>query len=264
MKIILTLTTISLVMVMGLFIINQPTTIDSDLVANLAGASQAYQDGNYAEAVQSYQQVIEMGVVNSDLYYNVGNAYFKQGNLGQAILNYKRALRLNPRDADIQTNLALAQEQTKDQLDTSGESIINQLAEISETWLTQDELALLVVMLWVGLVSLIMAYLFSQSSRTQELLLYGVSVVGFLVIFSGLILSARFYVNYTNPAGVIIADTVDVSSGPSNQSLTEFTLHAGTMIRLLELGDEWVRITLPGNELQGWVSADTVAFIDEH
>jgi tetratricopeptide (TPR) repeat protein len=73
-------------------------------------AEKQYQDQNYEGAIETYEAIGELGVVDGALYYNLGNAYFKAGHLGRAILNYERALRLMPGDEDTRANLAFANE----------------------------------------------------------------------------------------------------------------------------------------------------------
>ncbi|MFC1683828.1 tetratricopeptide repeat protein [Candidatus Zixiibacteriota bacterium] len=90
-------------------------------------ANQAYQDGQYGQAISLYSQILESGVTNGSVYYNLGNAYFKDNQLGQAILSYERAKRLLPRDADVTANLALANELTADKLVAGNETFITRL-----------------------------------------------------------------------------------------------------------------------------------------
>ena len=84
-------------------------------------ANRLYEDGQFAQAAQAYQQLADQGFADSALFFNLGNAYFKQGDYGRAILNYRRAEQLAPRDEDIAANLALARAQRVDQFEENGE-----------------------------------------------------------------------------------------------------------------------------------------------
>jgi cytochrome c-type biogenesis protein CcmH/NrfG len=81
----------------------------------MQAANQLHEAGQYEDATTAYEHLVNQGVAESTLFYNLGNAYFKQGEVGRAILNYDRAARLNPRDADIQANRELARLQVVDQ-----------------------------------------------------------------------------------------------------------------------------------------------------
>ena len=80
-------------------------------------ANAAYNEGNYSKAVELYEAILADGEHSAKLYYNLGNAYYKQEKLGKAILNYTRALRLAPADEDIRHNLEYATEATKDNIE---------------------------------------------------------------------------------------------------------------------------------------------------
>lgn len=249
----------------GLVVTTRPQPVRSsiDTASAIQTAAVAYEEGRFAEAATAYQTLLDSGVRNSQLYYNLGNAYLKQEEVGQAILNYRRAARLDPRDADLRANLALAELQTKDQLDSSGESIVHQLASQSEQWATINEMALLALIGWFLLMFCLLAYRHSDTERWQEGLQYAMFGFACLLLATVIPAACYLYIESNHPAAIVMADNVDVHSGPNTQFLVEFSLHQGTEVRLLERRDGWARLTLPGNQLQGWVTASDVAVIGE-
>ena len=225
-------------------------------------ANQNYEAGQYAEASAIYEVIIESGLHHSSVYYNLGNAYFKQGDLGRAILNYRRAQRLNPRDVDIAANLSIARAQTVDQLEAPAEGGLSDLVKIAEEWLTLREATLLALTLWLLIGFLAVLALLKPVWRRWGGIGMGMLAV-FLVI--GLISMAnRSYTEQNYPPAVIVAQEVDVTSGPgtSAQYLVEFTLHTGAEVSLIESRSGWGRISLPG-DLQGWVPAEAVEQVSE-
>jgi tetratricopeptide (TPR) repeat protein len=80
-------------------------------------ANKAYKKGNYEKATQLYQKIVDSGLESCDLYYNLGNAYFKQDSLANAIFYYEKALLISPNDKDIQNNLAFAKSKTIDAIE---------------------------------------------------------------------------------------------------------------------------------------------------
>ena len=82
-------------------------------------ANQNYEEGKYTEAAEIYETMVNAGVVDDTVYFNLGNSYYKQGDLGRAILNYRRAQVLDPRDSAIAENLTIARLQTLDQIDAT-------------------------------------------------------------------------------------------------------------------------------------------------
>jgi len=109
-------------------LIPTPLAAQSSLnIETLLRGNQLYESKLYLEASQTYQQLIDIGLKDHTLYYNLGNAYFKQNDLGQAILNYERAMQLAPRDTDIRANLDLARSQLLDKYDITSASPLYQV-----------------------------------------------------------------------------------------------------------------------------------------
>ena len=167
MKRIITLFGLISVLITAIFLTNQwlllakssSTASDTMLTAN-----QLYETGQFDLAAQAYQQLVDQGYTDSALYYNLGNAYFKQGEYGRSILNYRRAEQLAPRDTDIDLNLSLARAQVVDQLAEAGDSPgpIGTLAAASQSLFTLNELAVIALIIWILFVFLAIAF---SSSR---------------------------------------------------------------------------------------------------
>jgi len=223
--------------------------------------NRSYEAGRYDEAAAIYQTIIAAGIEDSTLYYNLGNAYFKQGNLGRAILNYKRAYRLAPRDADISTNLAIARQQTLDRLDQTGNNTFTNLVEVAEEWLTLREAAVLALLLWLALSALLLLAILVKRLRRYSL--WAVGFVGIFLLLGLFSMASRYYRETNAPAAVIVNPLVDVTSGPgpAEQYVVEFNLHGGAEVRVVDDRPGWRRITLPGNDFQGWVPAEAVETI---
>jgi tetratricopeptide (TPR) repeat protein len=222
--------------------------------------NQHYEAGEFVEAANVYETIIAAGIQDSALYYNLGNAYFKQGEVGRAILNYRRAQHLNPRDPDIADNLAIARSQTVDKFENveAEETPFSNFVQVAEEWLTLDEAAMLALLLWVLLCAT--AVVMILRPRWRSICLW---VGGIIALFLGLGLlsiASRYYAQESYPEAVIIAQEIDVTSGPGNsqQYLVEFNLHAGAEVQLLDSRPGWRRVALPGNDFQGWIPEEAV------
>lgn len=225
-------------------------------------ANQNYESGHYAEASAIYEAMIESGVYHSSIYYNLGNAYFKQGELGRAILNYRRAALLAPRDSDIRTNLSLARAQTVDKLEAPQEETWSNLVKLAEEWLTLGEAAIMALLLWFLIGIFVVIAILKPLLRRLSLIAIG--ALGVFLIAGLSSMANRYYTEQNYPAAVIVAPEVEVTSGPGSgqQYLVEFTLHSGAEVSLLENRLDWQRITLPG-DLQGWVPADAIEPVNQ-
>lgn len=269
MKRVLLIAVISLVMI-GLFAANGtlllagsfPASIGSSEAAarTMGTASQLYEAGHYLRAAQAYQQLVDQGFADSALFYNLGNAYFKQGDYGRAIVNYRRAQELAPRDADIEANLALARAQVVDELNVAAsDGLLGTAGQTVKNWFSLNEVAMVALGAWILLVLLL---ILSSVARTgsfwHKILRYSLLATALVMVAGVLALGSVLYVDHNQAEGVIVAAEVDVTAGPGTQYVTEFTLHDGAEVQVVEARGSWVRLALPDGELEGWVPAESV------
>jgi len=127
--------------------------------------------------------------------------------------------------------------------------------------LTLNELALANLALWFLLVGVIILLARFQNERLKQTLSYLLIGVVILLLGGLFSLGGRLYVETIQPEGVVVSQEVDVMSGPGEQYVAEFTLHAGAEISVLEERPRWLRLTLPGGQLQGWVPVSAVELI---
>jgi len=265
MKRTITIFSLISITIIGLFLVNQAQLLakPSDTMTT---ANQLYETGQYSQAAQTYQQLVDQGFADSALFYNLGNAYFKEDDYGRAIVNYRRARLLAPRDTDIAANLKLARAQIISQPQQTGENnqgVLSAIGHWTRNWLTINEMAMVALGAWILFAFLLI--LFSnarQGSLVRESLQYAM-VVTALALVAGLAgLSSRIYVENSQPEAVVVAQEVNVTSGPGTQYVTEFALHNGSEARVLESRGNWVRLALGSGELQGWVPANAVETIN--
>jgi hypothetical protein len=253
----------------GLFAVNQtrllakssptavvPTEADEAMLT----ANDLYEAGQFAQAAQAYQQVVDQGYASSALFYNLGNAHYKQGDYGRAIANYRRAQRLDPRDADIEANLGLARAQTVDKFEAMDDGgLLSQVGGAVQGWFTVDELAMAALGAWILFVFLLLLFGRAKAGGAWRKGLQYALVASAVVLAVGVLaLGSALYEEHNGSEGVIVAAEVGVTSGPGAQYVTEFTLHNGAEVNLVEARGNWVRLAVPGGELEGWVPASTV------
>src|SRR5437868_10823791 len=81
--------------------------------AQFAKANQEYAAGDFKAAITDYEELVRSAEDTPNLFYNLGNAYFRQKDFGHAILNYERALALDSRHPEAQANLRLARDEAR-------------------------------------------------------------------------------------------------------------------------------------------------------
>lgn len=232
----------------------------------MAAANQLYQVGNYHEAGRIYEQLISQGVQDSTVYYNLGNAYYRQNDLGRAIVNYQRAALLNPRDAQIQANLDLVREQAGIVL-----GLENALANVpgplgivvdaTGNWLTVNETAVLALAFWFLAGLFILGWRGLEPGRGKSIFRMVTVLALLLFVFTSLSLGTRIYAEQTLPGGVVIAPSVAVSTEPGEQFITGYSLQSGTEVSVAETDGNWARLVVPGDSAESWIPLDAVELV---
>ncbi|MCB0212584.1 MAG: tetratricopeptide repeat protein [Anaerolineae bacterium] len=228
--------------------------------STMAVANQLYQTGQYNQAAQAYQQLVDQGYANSALFYNLGQAYYKQGDLGQALVNYRRAEQLAPGDAAIETNLAQVRaDVTGGEVAAPAPGLMAQLAHLTQSWLSINQLALAALGFWIVFCLLVIVSSNSQGALRRKLI-YGTSAAALAVVLSLAGLGSRLLAMPHDEA-VIVANEVTVSGGPGPQYAADFTLADGTEVKLIETRGRWLEISVPQTGQQGWVPSEAVETI---
>ena len=235
------------------------------LATFFAQANEQYAQGNYEEAVSLYKQCEP----SAEVYYNLGNALFKQGELGHAILAYERSLRLNPRDKDCKHNLAFAQAQIIDNVEDN-EFFLSSWAKTLRNQLPCGTWFILSIIFWVlTLTGILLFTLHSKLSTTlhsklSTTLHSKLSTLHFcfhlswifllLTIVAGLNAYSLHRRDTLRSEAIITQGIVNVKASPDRSGTELFTLHEGTKVTIHETLGEWVEIHV-GNNI-GWLPAN--------
>lgn len=217
-------------------------------------ANNNYENRKYIEAIEDYEKIINMGGKNADVFYDLGNAYFKDNQLGMAILNYERALKYNKRDKEAIDNLNIAKLLIKDKEPFTKKSIIGLPIRFIQNNITMFEgIVFTTIIFWLLMGCLIVVLL---ASRKKLFIRITYILTIFLVI--GLISIAVIYFGEEKaPAAIVIVPETDVMSGPGENYSVSFKLHDGTKVYIDAHQYNWYKIHLV-NKMTGWLREDSV------
>jgi len=222
-------------------------------------ANQAYNKGEYQKAISLYNRLLESGIRNGLIYYNIGNCYYRNGEIGKAILNYKKSELYNPRDEDLRANLNYARQNIKDKVERSSSKIIERIF----FWyysLNCKELFILFLIFngifWISAIS----NLFNPKLPLRV----SVFVFFFIMLLTGVSAGTKFYALRNLKDGVVISKEVSVRSGNGINNTILFKLHEGTEFEILDENHDWLKIRLPNgrNEIKGWVQREFVGIVE--
>jgi tetratricopeptide (TPR) repeat protein len=237
-----------------IFLVSAP--LNSQSISELfQQGNQYYDQGEFTKAVESYQSIIQNGLDNSKVYFNLGNAYFRKGELGNAILNYRRAERLDPRDEDIKANIEYVKLFTLDKIQHENVNLVSSIMKSILDWATLDEWTVLVSGIYfLGMfLGIILVFL----DRLLRPLLIVIIITIILFILSGSLLYAKIRTEALIDRGVVISEETDVRSGPGDDYTLQFTAHEGLEFEIKDQKDSWYLIVLP-NGVMGWLEKQTI------
>ena len=220
-------------------------------------ANKAYADENYDVAIAGYEQILKTAKHSAEVYYNLGNAYYKKNEVGPAIYNFEKALMLDPKNEEIQNNLRFANQMKIDAIEPLPKSGFNtKIDEIAASF-TVDEWAYTSIALVLVTILLIILYIYSATPAKKRLFF----ILSFLgVVLSVLTILTAFYAKDSMNSeryAIVYIDEFKTRSEPTQSSEASFVIHEGTKVEILEEFEDWFRISL-ANGSKAWLPADTV------
>lgn len=250
-------TVVTLLLSLGASMNIQAKDLDSLWTAGV----QAYTDGKFSDASAAWTSIEESGQKSAKLYYNLGNAWFKQGNYPKAILNYERALRLDPSYSDVRYNLEFTSNFVQDKIEPVPEFILKSVAR--KVCYVMGSNAWAVIFLVLLAAALVMGLLFLLGSSV------GKRRAGFYCGIVLLLLSAgalSFSIwqksdSVKTDTAIVMSPVSSVKSSPSSGSSKDlFVIHEGTKVTILDEVGTWRNISLADGR-QGWIPASDIEII---
>lgn len=250
-------TVVTLLLSLGASMNIQAKDLDSLWTAGV----QAYTDGKFSDASAAWTSIEESGQKSAKLYYNLGNAWFKQGNYPKAILNYERALRLDPSYSDARYNLEFTNNFVQDKIEPVPEFILKSFARKICYLMSSNAWAAIFLVLFAA--ALVMGLLFLLGSSV------GKRRVGFYCGIVLLLLSAgalSFSIwqksdSVKTDTAIVMSPVSSVKSSPSSGSSKDlFVIHEGTKVTILDEVGSWKNIALADGR-QGWITSNELEVI---
>lgn len=219
----------------------------------------AYQEGRWKDAAGAWENAVADGVESAVLYYNIGNAWFKDGNVPKAILNYERALKLNPSYDDARFNLEFARTRIQDRIEEVPEFVLAAWGRKMCYKLSSNVWAVLFIVFLAGALAMLLTFLLSSGRGARRAGFF--SAIGlFLVALLCLDFAYWQYSDYRKTdSAIVMVPVSSVKSSPSSgvDAKDLFVLHEGTKVRILDEAGDWMNIELADGR-QGWMRKSEV------
>ncbi len=228
--------------------------------ATKADGDSAYIRNDYAAAIQIYEELLQQGE-SAEIYYNLGNSYYKAGDIARAILNYERALLLQPDNGDIRANLEIARAKTVDKITPVPEVFfvawIHSLGDHLgvDAWGKWAIVCFILLLVGLGL------FFLGKQVRLKKAGLTAAVIFLILTVVCNLYASRQKDKLVNRDRAIVLTPSVTVRSTPSESGTSLFILHEGCKVQIKDNTlREWKEITLEDGKV-GWLPVSSIEII---
>lgn len=223
-------------------------------------ADAEYSKGNYQQAIKDYNELLKSGI-SSDLYYNLGNAYYRSDNIPNAVLAYERAKLLSPGDADIRFNLQMAKSKTIDKITPESELFFITFYHSLINVLNVDGWAYLSVVSIILALLFILFYLFAKNTIINKISFYGGIILFLIFLLSNIFAYKQSQLLSNRIGAIVMSPSVTVKKTPSVNSADMFVIHEGTTLRIIDDSmKNWKCVHLDDGR-EGWIPTSNIEII---
>jgi tetratricopeptide (TPR) repeat protein len=213
-------------------------------------ASRLYSESKFEDAIREYKSISEHGYESGNLYYNLGNCYFKTGLLGYAILYYEKAKRLMPYDSDLRANLKYAYSLVEEPaMERTRIWFVRSIRNFLDSF-TINGLTRSLSIIYLSIILFLAVLIFKKSLRRP--IINSVVVLSVIFLLTLTLLSINIYrLKYVRSA-IILAKEVNVRFEPREDATVHFKLYAGARIQPIKVREGWSQIKREDGKV-GWL-----------
>lgn len=223
----------------------------------LRKANDLYTQEKFTEAIDAYNELLMTNLESPEVYFNLGNAYFKTNQFPKAILNYERAKLLSPDDEDINFNLQVANQRVVDAIqELPGIFLVRWWNSLVNS-LTTDTWALISILAFVLFLTLAGLYFFARSGDIRRIAFWSASVLFAFSMMSWSFAAQQKSRLVDHEYAIVMQPTVTVKSSPSEKGTNLFVVHEGLKVKVTDKLGDWLEVKLAdGNK--GWLLMESV------
>ena len=233
----------------------------TSLKDNFDKANLLYNNAQYVESLENYSEIIDSGYQSAELFYNMGNCYYKINDVANAILYYERSILINPTDEDVRNNLQMVRNSIIDDIDKVPESFFISKLNSTSALYSYNKWGIFCIVLSFVFLVLFIVYYFSKSPIIKRSIFLGLI---FLFLVISIVLRLGFNSlekNYIEKYAIIFAQKIEIKEQPNLRSDNILQLHKGSKVKVIdEFNEEWSKIKL-ANGQEGWIRNNEIKII---
>lgn len=218
-------------------------------------ANALYSRGNYEKAIEQYENLVHKDLISFELYFNLGNAYYKTDNIGLAILNYERAKKLKSSEEDLIANLKLANQKTEDKIDAAPQLFLTEWKNGIVHIFSEKGWSVLCILLFSFSLLLFGLFILSYNNSLKKLGFWGGSLLFIFSIITFFVAQQKYELTINSSEAIITSPTTTVSGAPNEKGTKLFILHEGTKVNITAEEGDWTEIKIANGNV-GWIKTD--------
>jgi len=224
-------------------------------------ANEKYNSLDFVGAIEKYNELLKGGFHSSELYFNLGNAYYKLDSLAQSIYYYEKGLKYFPNDYSLIQNLAYLNNLTIDDIESLPEDIVSKQLNYLLNYFSFNTWSIITIITAILSCVIFLLYFLSKSSIYKRTY-FTIFILSFILTSSLLFVNFKIYnVQTTIEFGIVYKDVIEVNFEPNEKSEVLFEIHEGTKVEVIENFDmDWLKIKL-SNGQTGWVIKNQIKII---
>ena len=242
------------------FLFFSPHAQIGEAQSQFQSGNELYKQGQYLEALGKYQAALATGYTSPELYYNLGNTYYKLDDIAHSILYLERAKKLAPHDPDIAFNLEMVNLRVVDKIPVAPPFILDRIyAGLRDTF-SLGVLGRITMWLYFIFIVLLVGYILLRRAMAKLIFKYTlVIMLIFLVGFTWVFVD-RVNRDLNHQYGIVLTEKIDIMSSPASDATQVFVLHEGVKVRVTAKSGDFVKIELPDGKI-GWLKSAAIDVI---
>ncbi|MBK8945114.1 MAG: tetratricopeptide repeat protein [Ignavibacteriae bacterium] len=211
-----------------------------------------YQNKQYSEAISSYESILKQGYISGELFYNLGNTYFKVGHLGKSILYYEKTLKISPSNEDAAYNLRIANSRTVDKIQEIPPLFFVHWWNVLLSQFTSTSWQIIIFIFYLLLLISIGIFFLIRNIQLQKLALISGTISSILLIVSIILFISSINREVTNNNGILLQSVISAKISPDIQANDAFVIHEGIKFEIEDKVGSWTKIKLSDGKV-GWL-----------
>ncbi len=238
--------------------VDKITTMSDDQLWSMANTD--YINSRFDQAIDGYERLVGRGIVSSELYYNLANAYYETSQIGESILNYHRSLRIRPGDMDARHNLKVAMSHTKDAIESIPEFFVVRWLKGLRNFMGCTSWSIISLVSLALAIALMIVFLLSTKLSWRKMGFYGTALSALVCVISLSFAMKERQALTDQSQAIVMSVSASVKNSPDSSATELFVLHEGTRVEITNALDGWCEVMIAdGNK--GWIQCDKMEVI---